>query len=81
MTIKGQNIIRESAALRGQKEFQKAIDLVQNNFDELDDTIKLNGWLECFYAARDMNDKQAACRFAAEIAKEHPELPSIQSYL
>lgn len=77
----GSEIIRQSAALRGKHEFQKAIDFVTGNIDKLDPTIRLNGWLECFHAAEEMGDFAQARSFAQECAKEDPNLPSIQSYI
>lgn len=79
--IQGANIIRQSAALRGQGLFQQAIDLVKANIDNLDPTIRLIGWLECFMAAKEMGDAGQATFFARECAKEDPEIPSIQAYL
>ncbi|TRC84426.1 hypothetical protein FJV80_17395 [Mesorhizobium sp. WSM4310] len=79
--LAGSDVVRQSAALRGKGEFQKAIDLVKGNIGSFDETIRLSGWLECFYAAKEMGDTVQARSFAQECAKEDPDIPSIQSYL
>lgn len=81
MHIQGEDVIRLAAELRGRRKFKEAIDHVLENFGRLDETIQLIGWRECFLAAEEAGDEESARRFAAEIAKEEPNLPSIQSYI
>jgi hypothetical protein len=80
-SIAGQDIIDEAAALRGQRRFQDAIDHVEANIQSLDPSTRLVGWLQCFYAAREMGDTSQVKIFAQKCAILEPELPSIQGYL
>lgn len=79
--MSGENIIRQSAALRGQGKFDEAIVLIESNIDAIDDDIKLNAWLEAFYAAKEKGDQAQAKKYASLVAAEDPDVPSIQSYL
>ena len=79
--LSGENIIRQSAALRGQGKCDDAITLIESNIDSIDADIKLNAWLEAFYAAKEKGDSAQAKKFALLVANEDPDVPSIQTYL
>jgi len=79
--LSGENIIRESAVLRGQGKFEDAITLIESNIDSIDADIKLNAWLEAFKAAKEKGDAAQTKKFALLVASEDPEIPSIQEYL
>jgi SLT domain-containing protein len=79
--ISGENIIKQSAALRGEGKFDEAINLIESNIGGIDGDIKLNAWLEAFYAAKEKGDQTQAKRYASLAAAEDPNVPSIQSYL
>lgn len=81
MTTQGEDIIRQSAALRGQYKFDEAIDLIENNIATIDPDIRLNAWLEAFYAAKEKGDIELVKKYAKAVAQEDPEVPSIQDYL
>ncbi|PUE20472.1 hypothetical protein B9Z38_09115 [Limnohabitans sp. MMS-10A-160] len=79
--MSGENIIQQSAALRGQGKFDEAIAQIESTIDAIDDEIKLNAWLEAFYAAKEKGDQAQARKYASLVAAEDPDVPSIQSYL
>ena len=81
MKIQGEEIIKQSALLRGQRQFDEAIRLIDSNIDAFDPSIRLNAWLEAFYAAKEKGDEALTRKYAKEVANEEPTLPSIQGYL
>lgn len=81
MSIQGEEIIKQSALLRGQRQFDAAIKLIENNIGNFDPSIRLNAWLEAFYAAKEKGDETLTRKYAIEVAKEEPNMPSVQGYL
>lgn len=81
MKLLGEEIIKKSAAFRGQGKFDSAIRLIEENITSIDPDIQLNAWLEAFYAAKEKGDKVLAKTYAQKVAKEDPNVPSIQNYL
>jgi hypothetical protein len=79
--VLGENIIKQSAALRGEYKFDEATNLIESNIGKIDDDIKLNAWLEAFYAAKEKGDQTQIKKYASFVAVEDPNVPSIQSYL
>lgn len=79
--MSGENIIRQSAALRGQGKFDEAIQLIESNIGAIGDHIKVSAWLEAFRAAKEKGDQTQAKKYASLIAAEDPDVPSIQDYL
>lgn len=79
--MSGENIIKQSASLRGQGKFDEAIELIETNIDSIDDDIKLNAYLEAFYAAEEKGDSTQTKKYASLVANEDPDVPSIQDYL
>lgn len=77
----GKNIILQSAGLRGKGKFDEAIELIESNIGVIDGDIKLNAYLEAFYAAKEKGDQVKAKKFASLVAAEDPNVPSIQDYL
>lgn len=77
----GEDIIRQSAALRGQGKFDEAIEIVRQNMDQISQIIRFNALNEIFQAAREKGDATLAKDMAREMAKEYPDFPSIQPYL
>ena len=78
----GENVIMKSAELRGGKgQFDESIELITSNIDAIDGDIKINAWLEAFRAAVEKGDQDQAKKFAALVAAEDPDVPSIQGYL
>ncbi|MGF6903757.1 hypothetical protein [Paraburkholderia sp. GAS348] len=70
--MKGNEIIQESAALRGQGKFQEAMDLIEANLPDIDADIRLNAQLEAFRAAVEAGNVEAAREYATTIAAEEP---------
>jgi hypothetical protein len=79
--MQGEDFIKRSAALRGQKSFKDAIDLIEKNLHKIDKDIHVNAYLEIFNAAVEAKDETKAKEAAKKIAEDHPKLPSIQPYL
>ncbi len=81
MYMQGEEIIQKSASLRGQKEFDEAMKLIEENIDLIDPSIRLNAWLEAFKAAEECGNSSLAKKYAQVAAQENPDLPSIKKYL
>lgn len=81
MRIQGEEIIKQSAALRGQGQLDAAIKLIEENINSFDPDILANAWLEAFYAAKEKGDAELTKKYAKEVAKEEPALPTIQGFL
>lgn len=81
MKIQGEEIVLKSTALRGMFKFDEAIELIASNIDKIHPDIHLNAWREAFLAACEKGDNTQAKKYALEIARHDPNLPSIQSYL
>ena len=81
MYMQGEEIIQKSASLRGQKEFDEAMKLIEENIDLIDPSIRMNAWLEAFEAAEESGSSSLAKKYAQVLAQENPDLPSIKKYL
>jgi hypothetical protein len=75
------SITEQAAMLRGAKQFQDAISLIESNLSQLDCDTIVPALLQAFYAATEMKDNGKAMLFAMAIASKEPEMPSIQEYL
>lgn len=73
--------VLEAAALRGQRRFNDAIELVEKNYEGLDPDLRVMALIEAFKAADEATLVEKAKALAHQIAIEEPDLPSIQSYL
>lgn len=75
--MKGNEIIQESAALRGQGKYQEAIDLIEANLPDIEGDIRLNAQLEALRAAVEAGDAEMAHEYATTIAAGEPGRPSV----
>ncbi len=76
-----ENLIHESARLRGLGKFQEAISLVKSKLSELENDFYLNAYKEIFSAYVELGDRSKASEYAQKLYLIEPEMPSIQSYL
>lgn len=74
-------IVKQSAVLRGQGQFQAAIDLIENNISGIGPDLHVNAWLEAFYAAIELGDTDLIKKYAQLVAIEDPDVPSVQAYI
>ena len=74
-------IVYQAAVLLGQRKYKEAVQLVESSASALDDDTRVPALLQAFYAAREGGLNAEAKRLARAIAKEDPDLPSIQSFL
>ncbi|MCP2090093.1 UNVERIFIED_ORG: hypothetical protein J2Y81_006180 [Paraburkholderia sediminicola] len=72
-------LIQESAALRGQGKYREAIDLIEVNLPNIEGDIRLNAQFEAFRAAVEAGDAETAHEYATTIAAEEPARPSIRT--
>ncbi len=79
--MSGEQRIRKAAVMRGNGNFQDAINEINNNRDDFDDVTLVPALLVAFYSAQELKDVQQATALAVELAALEPGLPSIQSYL
>lgn len=79
--MSGENIIKQSAALRGQGKFDEAIEIIEENIAVIDDDIMINALLEAFRAAEEKGDLELTRKYALLIAQVDPDVPSVQIYL
>lgn len=77
----GRAHIKQSAALRGKRDFAAAIEEIENNIDKFDDTSILPALLQAFYAAHESGDTAKAKELAQKIFALDPNIPSIASYI
>lgn len=70
--MKGNEIIQESVALRGQGKYREAIDLIAANLPDIEGDIRLNAQFEAFRAAVEAGDAETAHEYATAIAAEEP---------
>lgn len=73
----GNEIIQESAALRGQGKYQEAIDLIEANLPGIEGDIRLSAQLEALRAAVEAGDAETAHEYATTIAAGEPIRPSV----
>ena len=74
-------LVMQSAALRGSGQFQEAIDLIESNLSTLDEETRLPALLNAFYAAIEAGFLIKAKELALLVAREDPNVPSIQPFL
>ncbi|RWA45700.1 hypothetical protein AU476_31340 [Cupriavidus sp. UYMSc13B] len=75
------NPIHQSAALRGQRRFQEAIDLIERSLPTLDPDLHEIAYLEAFKAAKEAGDADLTRAYARKVAALDPGVPSIQDWL
>jgi hypothetical protein len=75
------NLIRQSARLRGRRNFAGAIALIESKLAELEPDCLVNAYLECFYAAREAGIKNKATEYARTLAAIDPEIPTVKEFL
>lgn len=75
--MKGNEIIQESVALRGQGKYREAIDLIEANLPGIEEEIRLNAQLEAFRAAVEAGDVGMAHEYATTIAAGESGRPSV----
>ncbi|MFM0235981.1 hypothetical protein [Paraburkholderia sediminicola] len=73
----GNEIIQESAALRGQGKYQEAINLIEANLPNIEGDVRLNAQLEAFRAAVEAGNAETAHEYATTIAAEESRRSSI----
>ena len=74
-------IILTATALRAQGQYDQCIELMLKNLPQIDPDIQTNAWMEVMGAAEGKGDVELARRAARGIARDTPDLPSIQKYL
>lgn len=74
-------VVHQAAALRGQRQFQEAIDLVEKHYSNLDPDLRSAALIQAFYAAAEAGFTEKARTLALQIDKEEPGFPAIQPYL
>lgn len=79
--LAGENHVKASAALRGQRRYEEAIAEIENNRDAIDEDILLPALMQAFYAAKEGQIADRVRQYAQEIALHDPDIPSIQGYL
>lgn len=79
--MSSENIINESAALRGLGRFDDAIELIEENIESIDTDAKVVAYLEAFKAAKEKGDLSLTKKYALLVASEDPNVPSIQDFL
>lgn len=75
------NVILRATSLNAQGQHREAVRLIQDNIKRFDPDLRFNGLKEVLRAAEALKDLPLARTIAKEIAKEFPDLPSIQPYL
>lgn len=74
-------LIKQSAALRGGKDFAGAIALIESRLDDLDPDCRLNAYLEAFYAAREAGLQAKATEYAHKLAAIDSQIPTVKAFL
>lgn len=77
----GEEHIKKSAALRGQRQYDAAIAEIEDNRAAIDPDILVPALMQALYAAKEGQMEDKVRQYAQEIATHEPELPSIQPYL
>ena len=75
------NLIHTSAALRGQGNFQQAIDLVESKLPQLHQDCLENAYLELIYAAQEGGIPEVAQGYAKLLAAIDPDIPAVKKVL
>jgi hypothetical protein len=76
-----ETLIKESAALRGKREFAKAISLIESKLPQMEEDCHLNAYLECFYAASEADERETAIDYARKIKAIDPDVPTVKAFL
>lgn len=78
----GERIALAIAALRGESRFADAVSLADSyDLGSAPPEVKTSVLLQAFYAAHEGKLREKARKFAALLAEDDPDLPSIQDYL
>lgn len=80
-TMSAKDVIYSAAALRGQRKFQEAIDIVESNLADVEDWAQTIALLQAFFAADEGGMTKKAQELARKLAAKEPGLPSIKRYL
>lgn len=75
------NLIRQSAALRGEGRFEDAIELVEGRLNEMAPDCHVNAYLEIIYAAQEGGLGEKALQYATKVANIDPNIPSVKKIL
>ncbi len=76
-----QQVVNTSAALRGKRRFQDAIDLLESKVGEFHSDYCLMAYIECFKAAQELGDAAKATEYAQKIVQIEPDFPSAKKFL
>lgn len=74
-------VVLQATALNARGQHREAIRLIQDNIKKFDPDLRFNGLYEVLRAGKALGDLPLLKTIAKEIAKEFPDLPSIQPYL
>ena len=75
------NLIRTSAALRAQGNFQQSIESVEAKLGELHADCRENAYLEIIYAANEGKLPEIAQKYAKLLAAIDPNIPIVKKVL
>lgn len=75
---KGEDLVKESAKLRGQGNVQQAYDLIMDDLDAFNDITLLPALIQALYAAKELGDQAKMLEVAKLIYAEDPNVPSIR---
>lgn len=76
-----QEVINESATLRGSYKFREAIDLVSKELSNICSDLQSNAYIEMFHAAKEAGFKDEALKYAEIILKLEPGFPTASAYI
>ncbi|MEG3906272.1 MULTISPECIES: hypothetical protein [unclassified Microcoleus] len=79
--MSGSDVIKISAALRGEGKFREAIDTVKAQLGTISEDARLNANLEIFYAAKEAGFTDEACEYAKKVLADDPDVPSPKEFL
>ena len=80
-TDETRELILQATALNARGQHREAITLIQENIKRFDPDLRFNGLKEVLRAGESLGDLPLVNVVAQEIAKEFPDMPSIQPYL
>jgi len=75
------NVVRQSAALRGNHDFAGAIALIESNLAQMEPDCLVNAYLECFYAAKEAGMQKKASEYAHKLAAIDSQIPTVKAFL
>jgi hypothetical protein len=79
--MSGSQFIHQSAALRGQGNFDAAIAVIEANISNFSQEELLVALLQAFYAANEGGHTERAQGFAIQIQALDPNIPTIAQFL